>query len=442
MKSLRTRLLLAASLILIAFFLLTGVALESAFRESAYQAQEDKLEGLIYALLSAAEPSTTGDLTISLASASDRRVTQLDASLQAALFDENGNVVWSSAVVPEIPKAASTAVDQWQFEHLDVPDAFFMRYGFRYINFEKDPQIYTLAVMEDATSFRAQLRAYRRTLFTWLAASGACLLFAQVMTLRWGLSPLQRLVSELRAIEVGHQTEIQAEYPDELTPLTDGLNAMIQNERNQQVRYRNALGDLAHSLKTPLAVMRNLTEDPALPQILCKPLREQVSLMQQITAYQLGKAATAGRRALAEPVTLRPVAEKITGALAKVYADRNVQFDLAVTAGLRVRADGNDLFELLGNMLDNACKYGHGLVRLHVFRDERTATVTVEDNGPGFPEHAEDLLERGVRADAQVPGQGIGLAAVAELVKAYDGHIELGRSAVLGGASVRVILAA
>ena len=176
-----------------------------------------------------------------------------------------------------------------------------------------------------------------------------------------------------------------------------------------------------------------------MPPQLRSTLGEQVQSMQQITGYQLRKAAAAGRRTLAEPVLIRPLCEKLVNALVKVYADKNARFELLIDPRLRLRAESGDMFELIGNLLDNAAKYGNGLVRLSVHHEGRTALIEVADNGPGFPDDAEELLERGVRADMKKPGQGIGLAAVYDLVRAYEGQLLLGASD-LGGARVTVRL--
>lgn len=439
-SSLRSRLLISATIVLILFSVLTGVALESAFRESALRAQQDKLEGLIFALLTAAAPTETGALTISSDSIPDRRLQQATSGLQAGLFDENGKSVWRSTYYQDLPTPPELSVDQWQFSKLDEPDAFVMSYGVRWIDLKDDPQRYTITVLEDARSYHAQIRAYRRALSGWLAVSAVGLLSVELLLLRWGTAPLARLVSELEHIESGKQGEIRGEYPDELEPLTRGLNTMLRAERSQQVRYRNALGDLAHSLKTPLAVINVMGDDTSIPEGLRKPLQEQIAQIRQITDYQLRKAATAGRRTLAEPVPVRPIVDKITMALRKVYPDRNVQFEINVNASLRIRADAGDLFELIGNLLDNAAKYGGGHISVSVEQMRDYCTICIEDDGPGFPEDAKDLLLRGVRADMQTPGQGIGLAAALDIIKAYDGELDFGRSEKLGGGQLTLTL--
>lgn len=248
---------------------------------------------------------------------------------------------------------------------------------------------------------------------------------------------MRRLTHQLGHIEESGQPRIEGQYPKELAPLAEALNAMLAAERNQQTRYRNALGDLAHSLKTPLAVLRGQADDPALPAPLGAQVNEQLLRMQHIVDYQLRRAAAAGSRTLSEPVALRPLADKILAALVKIYPGLQSKNDIA--ADLRLRADQGDLYEIIGNLLDNAAKYGRGQVRISAARTQKKLLLTVEDNGPGFPDQAENLLERGVRADSRTPGQGIGLASVAEIVKAYEGSIELGRSE-LGGARIALKL--
>jgi two-component system sensor histidine kinase PhoQ len=158
--------------------------------------------------------------------------------------------------------------------------------------------------------------------------------------------------------------------------------------------------------------------------------------MQQITQHQLARAALVGRRALAQPVLLKSLAEKLAGALGKVYASKNLSIELDFEPGLTVRADSGDLYELLGNTLDNAAKWARSRVRLRAARTDATFRLDVEDNGPGFPPDADALLARGARADTRVPGQGLGLSAVVEILGAYEGRIALERSADLGGAQV------
>lgn len=431
MTSLRTRLLLAASLVLAVFVALCGAALERAFRASALEAQYDKMQGLVYALIGVMETGGNGALTVQEVNLPDPRLRQPQSGLDAALIDENGRVLWHSPSFPDLPLPPLPEVGKFLFEFSEKPDYFLIIFGIRWIDAADDPRRYSLVVFEDTTAFLTQLNAFRNTLWIALGASTAMLLLLLVAVLRWGLRPLRHLTRELQSIESSGQPRIEGRYPRELSPLTDALNAMLTAERNQQSRYRNALGDLAHSLKTPLAVLRGAETSPL--------VQEQTGRMQHIVDYQLRRAAAAGSRTLSEPVALRPLADKIIAAVAKVYGDKKLHFFNSIPADQRLRADQGDIYEILGNLIENGAKYGKHQVKVSATRDGQHAVLVVEDDGPGFPPEPEKLLERGVRADSHTPGQGIGLSTVAEVVKAYEGEIALGRSS-LGGARVSVRL--
>ena len=435
--SLQGRLVLAAASVLLAFLVLCGAGLESAFRRAALGAQEDRMRGLVYALLGAAEPDARGALELNDGDLPEPRLMRRESGLEAAIFDEAGAVLWRSpSQSGSLPVVIGPEVGSWKLQRIGDVGQFALSFGLGWVVGDARPQRYTVLVLEEPSAYEEQLATFRRTLWLWLAGAAAALLVALVLVLRWGLQPLRRLVGELREVEAGTQGQIESAYPGEITPLTGALNAMIRHERNQLQRYRNALGDLAHSLKTPLAVLRGLSGDERLDRDAQRQLDEQVARMQQIADHQLSRAATAGRRALAQPVALRPVAERLAAALDKVYADKRITFEVGVTPQLKGRVDAGDLHELLGNTLDNAAKWARGRVRLTAARAGTTLELQVEDDGPGFPPEPERLLGRGVRADSRVPGQGLGLAAVAEILRAYEGEVRLERSEALGGGRV------
>ncbi|MCI0749919.1 MAG: ATP-binding protein [Nevskiales bacterium] len=434
--SLRTRLLLAASVTLLVFIALCGAGLENAFRDSALTAQQERMQGLIYALLGAAEQDDRPHLTLSNDQLPEPRLRQPQSGLEAAVLDESGATLWQSpSAGHDLPVVIGPEVGHWKFERLGDANRFVLSFGLRWISDNKTPHRYTVLVLETPDAYEARLTVFRRTLWLWLLAAAAALLVVLALMQDLGLSPLRRLVAELRGIETGRQSHIGSLYPRELRPLTGALNALLRSERSHQQRYSNALGDLAHSLKTPLAVLRGLDSAP-LSEDLRRQLQEQTGRMQQIVDHQLARAATAGPRPLGPLVLLRPAAEKVMTALKKVHADRGLQFELRIPAELQTRAAVGDLYELLGNPLDNAAKWAHSRVRLRAHQNSTTLILEFEDDGPGFPERAEQLLGRGVRADSRTPGQGLGLAAVAEIVRAYEGTLELDRSSELNGARI------
>ncbi|MBI2382908.1 MAG: GHKL domain-containing protein [Gammaproteobacteria bacterium] len=440
MKSLRTRLLVSATVVLAAFILLSAAALERAFRNAALQTEQDKLRGLIYALLGAAEFDPDGRIAMPDGQLPDPLLRQPGSGLEAAIFDEHGRRLWSSpSLLRELARPAAPDVGRWHFREAADPERFTLAFGVRWIDDSDRAAYFTFAVAEDPAAYRALLTGFRQTLGFGLAATAATLLVAQLLLLGRLLRPLTRLVDELGKVEKGAAEKIAGDFPSELAPLTDALNAMIQNERNRQTRYRNALDDLAHSLKTPLAALRGIGEEPGLPDAPRERMREQLGRMESIADHQLRKAATAGRRRFGEPVTVKPLAEKTVAALSKVYSVKRIRFALAVSPTLRLRVDEGDLYELLGNLLDNAAKWCDQEVTLTATQQADRCRLQVEDDGRGFPPDAEKLLARGARADSRVPGQGLGLAAVDEIARAYDGGVELGRSP-MGGARVTVEL--
>jgi two-component system sensor histidine kinase PhoQ len=295
-------------------------------------------------------------------------------------------------------------------------------------------------VAEDLQPFEQQLSAYRKNLWGWLGATALLLLIAQSLTLRWGLRPLRRLADDVSKLEHGERQQIDGDYPTEVRGVTENLNTLLTHERARQKRYRDALADLAHSLKTPLALVRGaLNESKAQPE-LAQTLEEQVDRMDRIVGYHLQRAAASGRSGLIAPQPLRPAAERVLKALSKVYADKRIATQLEVDPALRFRGDEADLLEMLGNVLDNACKWCRSQVRVSAKLNGARLSVCVEDDGPGIAAaDAQRVQERGVRADQSVPGQGIGLAVTRDIVEAYDGEIAIGTSR-LGGAAVTLVL--
>ncbi len=442
MRSLNTRIVLSAGLVLAVFIALTGLVLDRAFRESARSAREERLLGQLYLLIAAAEVGPRGALSLP-ATLPEARLSLPGSGLYAYVTGAGGKVLWSSpsAVGKRVPFETSLAPGQRRFgQRQDGSGQPFLVQGLGVTwGVGRGHYAFTFSVSEDLTEFNAQLRRYRHSLWAWLGAMAVLLLVTQWLVLRWGLRPLRRVAVELAAIESGGRERLQGEYPRELERLTDNLNALLAHERARQKRYRDALADLAHSLKTPLAVMRGALAQ-ADGERLAATVEEEVVKMDRIVQYQLQRAATAAPSVLAAPVPIRPVAERIVATLGKVYSEKAVEARLAVDDRSTFRGDEGDLMELLGNLADNAYKWCRKEVRISAASRDRRLTISVEDDGPGIDEdQARRILRRGVRADQAVPGYGIGLAIVRDIVQAHGGEIRIGRAG-LGGAAVTVKL--
>ena len=246
------------------------------------------------------------------------------------------------------------------------------------------------------------------------------------------------MAQEVARIEDGQQAAIEGRYPAEISALTENLNTLIGQERVRQTRYKEALSYLAHSLKTPLAVLRTALADPTR---LPAAVSEQVARMDDIVQHQLSRAAASGSARFVPPLAIAPVLQRIRDSLDKVYADKGLAFIDRVPAALTWRIDEGDAFELLGNLLDNASKWAHRRVAAKVWRDGERLHIRIADDGPGFAD-TQSVLQLHVRADEKVPGHGVGLAVVNDLVASHGGELHLSRSGEFGGGQVDIILPA
>ncbi len=450
MRSLSGRLRIAASVVLVAFLGLTGLTLDRAFRNSALAAVQDRLQAQVYMLLGAANLDTFNRLTLPQA-LPEARFSTPDSGLYADVMDSPGNLVWHSPsllgrALPFFPAIRSPGDTQFApLESSDNTPLFVLAFTVSWEITHNHYQIYTFRVAESRQDFNDQVWSFRRGLWGWLLAATAMLLAVQGLILRWSLKPLRRVAAEIKAIETGQRTELSSGYPEELQLLTTNLNTLIGQSHIRLERYRNALGDLAHSLKTPLAVLRGALETNADPADLRQTLSDQVERMNRTVDYQLQRAAASGRTALSAPLLVAPVARKILDSLSKVYAERALQLRAAIAATTVFYGDEGDLLEIIGNLADNACKWCQQqiMVRAYPANDHGRIelVVEVEDDGPGIPpEQVPLLLHRGQRADPMVAGHGIGLAVVHNLVEeVYSGHLDIGRS-TLGGVLVRARL--
>jgi len=438
-RSLGFRLTFAAGAVLLIFVALSAFALERAFRDSARSARQDRLLAQVYLLMAASEVDDQGRFAFADDSP-EPRLGVVGLDLYASIVDGTGKSVWHThsglAGVPALNAAVPPGTQR--FEQIETPagDAYFVQsFGVRWTT-PSGAFPFTFSVAEDLEAYEHQLGVYRRSLLGWLGAMGVLLLVAQWFTLRWGLRPLKRVADELTELEAGRRERITGEYPKELERLTSNLNTLLAHEHTRQQRYRDTLADLAHSLKTPLAVLRGAIRSGDRDEARAAVIDAQVDQMDRIVGYHLQRAATSGRPGLGAAHAVRPVAERLLGALAKVYAEKSVSVEVAIEPAVQFRGDEGDLTEALGNLLDNAFKWCRSRVRVGATAEGGDLQMIVEDDGPGIAEaEAQRVVERGVRTDKSVPGHGLGLAVSADVAASYGGSIAIARSA-LGGAAV------
>ena len=437
--SIRARLLLGATVMLVAFLAGAGLAVQRAHADSVRTAHFARLQGTIYVLLAGAELDAAGALVMP-AGFPEPRLSLPGSGLYADVLNVNRNEEWKSpsSVGMTPPFQRSSAVGEWRYDTLDGAGGAFLGVTYRvnWAGHDSEAPL-VLSVLEDKAGFDRELKVFARTLWTWLGGAAALLLLSQTMLLEWGLAPLGRVANELRRIEQGEQAAIEGRYPAELAALTDNLNILIKQERVRQTRFKEALSFLAHSLKTPLAVLRTALSDP--PQ-LPATVAQQVSRMDDIVHHQLSRAAASGSATFVPYLPLAPVLHRIRDSLEKVYADKRIVFTLECDPALSWRLDEGDAFEILGNLMDNAAKWAKHRVAARAWRDKEHLHIQVDDDGPGFTD-TRSVLQLHVRMDEKVPGHGVGLAVVNDLVASHHGELTLAR-AELGGARVAISLPA
>jgi two-component system sensor histidine kinase PhoQ len=448
--SLSTRLLASVSILLVLFFGITIAALDFAFRRITEQAMHDRLEGQMLSLISASEEDSSAGLQPA-PEKTEERLKNPGSGLYGEILRSDGYPSWrsNSLTGTGLDFAVQLPLGQRQYRQLHRGDGSPVRALSRSIAWEFDNGVtrtFVYSVAEDLEPYYEQLNRFRGQLFGWFGLLMLLLLGSLAYLLRRLLTPLRRIEREIEEIEAGRMTELGAGYPRELLGVTANLNALLRGERERLARYRNTLGNLAHSFKTPLAVMRNLlggTHGRELP--VAKQLDEQVGRMDDIVKYQLKRAAASGGTGFgAAPVDVRTALESLRAALLKVYADRRIDCELVVAPGCLFAGDREDLTEVAGNLLDNAFKWSHGKVRMTAERiSDPTARrdglrLVVEDDGPGIPlEERSRVLDRGARLDERVSGQGIGLSVVRELAQLNGGTIRIDESP-LGGAWIEI----
>ncbi|MEY4099501.1 MAG: hypothetical protein RL300_672 [Pseudomonadota bacterium] len=447
--SIRARLIWAVFGVLLVFLAGAGWAVQRAYVDSVRAERFARLQTTIYLLMAGAELNAQGDLVMPDTLA-EPRLSLPASGLYANIANLDKNEEWQSSSTLGLnpPFQRQQAPGRWHFDTVlasqarvgetsKLPGAFLsVSYAVKWsVNDRSAPLVFS--VLEDKTEFDQELQAFERTLWSWLGGTGLLLLLTQILLLRWGLAPLGRMAREIRHIERGEQARVEGDYPTELAGLTHNLNLLMEQERARQTRYKDALDDLAHSLKTPLAALRASLDQPAeLPAMVA----QQVARMDDIVVHQLGRAGASGAARFAPHLTLAPILGRIRDTLAKVYADKQLVFALDCEPDLTWRMDEGDVFEMLGNVLDNAAKWARHTVAARIWQDGTQLYIRVCDDGPGFADPGVTLARR-VRLDERVPGHGIGLSVVRDLVASHQGDLTINK-ADLGGAQIDIVLRA
>ncbi len=437
MQSITSRLIIGTCIFIAVFITLLALSISWSVHKRAEAARFDALKGVVYGILGATDIDENANLSVASAILPDEDLNSFNANLYAEIISNDRSTLWqSNSTIEPLPKTTIRPINDWMFEkvmgHSGI-ELLRVQYVIAWELAGGEELPFIVHVAENVEGLSSQLARFDRVLWLALLATAPILPLVQFLMLRISLRPLRAISQEINEIEQGSRDALSDEVPKELKPLTGGLNALLATERTRHEQYRNLLGDLSHNLKTPLSVLQNIGEKDSQSG---DSILQQTQLMKSSLERYAERATIRSARYLSPSIQVRPVIDRLTQSLSKLYDTATVHFKIELDDKFAARIDQADLMEVLGNLLENACKYG--ATQVHIPLPLSGNVLSIEDNGPGWPEgDLEQFLQRGVRADTQTLGQGIGLAAANQIMHAYGGTLELSRVPT-GGARVQL----
>lgn len=436
------------------------VLLAAWLERSIHTTERQRLLGWSTAYAQAlATPGVEGVQDLSDLPPPDVRFRQANAPIWAALVSD-GRVVWASESAPAQARRAPLRGFNFQNEKEAAK-----QYGRGTFEFSDDPKVphrlvlpifspllggesvadsRGILVVAEASAETIERKQFLRSALSWgLLLSLIAILASQAFAARWTAAPLRRLENDLDRVKSGLSDRLDRNYPKEVKGVVVGFNELLDRELRQLISNRNAMDNLAHSLKTPLAVLRSVAENEVNAEQLRQVVMDQVTRLDRQVAYHLSVAGRQGR-AWSPPsklTAIEPVAQGLAQGLEKLYATKGALCEFVGVEGFALAMEEGDLQEMLGNLMDNAFIWCTSRVLLQTQIYNNRWVIEVADDGPGVPEdRMEDIRKRGRRADERMSGHGIGLAAVEDIVTLYGGRLVVGRNQELGGASFKIEL--
>ncbi|MBI1239074.1 MAG: HAMP domain-containing protein [Alphaproteobacteria bacterium] len=460
-SSLKGRLILAAGVWTLTVLIAAGIGLATIFRGSVERSFDQRLIADMEIVIAAAEPQLDGRLVIARASV-DPRYDNAFSGWYWQVSEGGGPSTDAPPMAPITSRSLwdkTLTIPEWSEEEgmrtgyttgpegqelriierdITLPDLAASAQGRRGLY-----RPYRFAVAGDRASIEAEIETFNTTLIGTLAVLGLGVVVAIVLQVSVGLRPLDRVRRALTDIRSGRAVRLEGEFPSEIEPLAHELNALLAHNAEVLARARTHVGNLAHFLKTPLTILTNEAEARGGP--LAESVLKQASAMRrQVDHYLVRARAAAAVDVIGSRTDLNPVIADLARTLGRIYDRRGIEIETQLATDLVFRGERQDLEELVGNLIDNACKWARSAVRVtSALQADGRIAVLVEDDGPGMTQtQSARALERGERLDESVPGSGLGLGIVRDLSRLYGGDIQLGRSEALGGLLATLLLPA
>ncbi len=448
--SLKQRMTLISAIVILVAFSFIYIITKSAYSIASKARIQESLVGQIYGLMADAH-DRDAQLFLPKKMRNDR-LNHLNSGLVAYVLDVDGDLIWRShssdnfSVLPEVSlpyslkKLTSSVMErQAMFWVGDI------------IIWEHENGMegeYLFLIGETQSLLNASVNAFKKQVFIWLSISAVFLIVVLVYALNVSLRPLNTAKSQIELVGCGDADKVTGEFPAELLPLTSSINQLLDSEARQKARYRDTLGNLAHSLKTPLAIIKSelnqATKQEQTGEVRGtkaliaerdqrEQLQKQVERIDDIVRYQLNRSVVTAGQALKRKTLVEPEIKKIVEALNKVHASRQLNIEYHIDSHCYFPGEIGDLMEVVGNLSDNACKWAKSQVIISASQQSDVLVLEVEDDGVGIPEAKRSLiLDRGKRLDQKAEGQGLGLSIVMDIIKNYCGDISIKESS-LGG---------
>ena len=436
--SLTVRLVGAALVWMIVLLSAGGFVLTAAFRDSVVQEFGQRLDAQLRAMIAATEIGRDGTV-VAVGPFGDPRFEQIFSGWYWQVAEPSGRLIRSRSLWDStLPTHDGGA--NGQLREIAGPNSEALLAAERDLRFDDAAAPVHMVIAGNLGELDERIRSFNLLLFSALGVFAVGVIVAIVLQVHFGLGPLRRMAVDLDAIRGGRAQRLSEPYPREVAPLAQAMNAVLDHDADLIERARTHLGNLAHSLKTPLAVLRvELSETPG-KRAETSVVATQIATMTRLIEYHMARAAaTAGSaRALGMRTDVAPVAAAIAEVLARIHSGKTIAVTLDIGAEVSVSVARADLDEMLGNLMENAWKWARGRVRVSAASNGDGWALWIEDDGSGLsPEEAATASARGARLDEATPGWGLGLAIVSDLAALNEGTLTIERSD-LGG--VRAVL--
>lgn len=454
-NSLAFRLFLSATAWIVVILLATGIGLSSLYRHAVERSFDSRLGVYLRTLVAAvAAPEEGGDRgTMALGeplfelplSGWYWQIKRLDAAKPETKVSRS---LWDATLPDLADRDVKAASDGTRRSYIDGPEDQHLRLVERNVDLGEEGR-YLVSVAGDPVEIAEETQAFDQTLLLTFGMLAVVLLLTTMFQVRFGLAPLKRISESLAAIRAGRAERLEGNFPVEIEPLARETNALLDANRQVVERARTHVGNLAHALKTPLSVVLNETaahpNDP-----IARKMREQADIMRHQITRHLERARLIARLTVVGHMTdVAPVVGALARMMEKLHRNRGILIDVDAPDALRFLGERQDLEEMVGNLVDNACKWARSRVSIEAMSEPRAGKgaapvlhIVVDDDGPGLsPAEREQVAQRGNRLDETKPGSGLGLSIVTELATLYGGKLNLA-NAPIGGLRAELTLPA